>query len=358
MGIWRLPKVPAAFITFYLNLDSAFDILDSRIIVLVAMNGFCAHYELLVGQGLLLVLFIFSALPASSLCEMTFWSLIKLSMNRTNYANGHPVSLVINKRIVILVTMHLSCIRNKLFGSFLLHNFLNFNKLSTWLKREGELRNPLSAGSYSCLSLGCKGINNILNHKTFCDIFCGAYFFMVSSALVFCPVFCYVVAKRNNMNNCKEFALDDVLAVIAIPVDDFNLGTAAWQLSKTIDSRYFTPTLTHSITIGLKAATEGGTLIPIMRATGKAKDDTQDSVSGRLHTVKVSCEVDDRDAAVWSDLLTLERTPSHLLLTFRDKTQAFVQGTIDTYQCQVERDGAKTSVSLRIQCLMGLQLIV
>ena len=160
------------------------------------------------------------------------------------------------------------------------------------------------------------------------------------------------------MNNCKEFALDDVLAVTAIPVDDFNLGTAAWQLSPTIDSRYFTPTLTRSITIGLQPAVEGGTLIPIMRATGKAKDDTQDSVSGRLHTVKVSCEVDDRDAAVWSDLLTLERTPCHLLLTFRDRTRAFVAATQDTYLCQVSRDGAKTAVSLRVQDTIGIQLIV
>ena len=160
------------------------------------------------------------------------------------------------------------------------------------------------------------------------------------------------------MNKCSEYVLDDLMAVTAIPVTDFQPGTAAWQLSPTISSSVFSPSLTTAVTIGLKAATEGGTLIPIMRATGKAKDDTQDSVSGRLHTVKVSCEVDDRDAAVWSDLLTLERTPCHLLLTFRDKTQAFVQGTIDTYQCQVERDGAKTSVSLRIQCLMGLQLIV
>lgn len=148
------------------------------------------------------------------------------------------------------------------------------------------------------------------------------------------------------------------MAVTAIPVTDFQPGTAAWQLSPTISSSVFSPSLTTAVTIGLKAATEGGTLIPIMRATGKAKDDTQDSVSGRLHTVKVSCEVDDRDAAVWSDLLTLERTPCHLLLTFRDRTRAFVAATQDTYLCQVSRDGAKTAVSLRVQDTMGIQLIV
>ena len=116
--------------------------------------------------------------------------------------------------------------------------------------------------------------------------------------------------------------------------------------------------LSGSITIGLHPATPGGTLIPIMRKSGKAKDDESDSVAGRLHTVTVTCEADDRDSDVWNDLLTLERTPSHLLLTFRDNTRAFVAATQDTYLCTTERDGSKTSVTLRIQNLMGIQPLV
>ena len=160
------------------------------------------------------------------------------------------------------------------------------------------------------------------------------------------------------MTNCKEFVLDDLMAITAIPVTDFNPGFANWQVKKIIPASQFSPTLTRSITIGQQPAATGAVLIPIMRLTGKAKDDESDSVANRLHTVNVTCQVDDRDLSVWEHLLTLERTPSHLLLTFRDKTQGFAQATIDTYLCTAERDGAKVSVTFRIQNHMGIQLIV
>lgn len=159
------------------------------------------------------------------------------------------------------------------------------------------------------------------------------------------------------MITCTEFALDDVMAITAIPVTDFSLGTADWQLTPTIPGGQFSPTLSGSITIGLQPAAAGRPLIPIIRTTGQAKDGEGDSVAGRLHTVNVACQVDDRDYSVWAHLLTLERTPSHLLLTFRNKTQAFASATKDTYLCTVERDGAKTTVAFRIQNLMGVQLI-
>ncbi len=160
------------------------------------------------------------------------------------------------------------------------------------------------------------------------------------------------------MNNCKEFILDDVMAITAIPVTDFFPSTATWQLTPTIEADLFSPNLTNAITIGLQAATTGATLIPIMRKTGKAKDDESDSTAGRLHTVTVTCEADDRDLSVWNDLLSLERTTSHLLLTFRDQSRAFVQATEDTYLCNVERDGSKTSVAFQVQNIMGIQMIV
>lgn len=160
------------------------------------------------------------------------------------------------------------------------------------------------------------------------------------------------------MTSCKEFVLDDVMAITAIPLSDIAIGTAAWQLTPTIPGNQFSPTLTRSVTIGQQAASPSGTLIPIMRKSGKAKDDESDSVTGRLHTVTVDCEVDDRDPSVWDDLFALERNPAHLILTFRDQTRAFVQGSEDTFLCTVERDGAKTSVVIRIQCRMGIQMIV
>lgn len=166
------------------------------------------------------------------------------------------------------------------------------------------------------------------------------------------------------MNNCTELLLDDLLAITAIPVSDFPPGIQPWQLAPSIGEDYFYPTLTNAVAIGLQPAAPGGALVPIRRLTGKAKDAESDSVAGRLHSVTVSCEVDTRDLSpddsgrtVLDHLLTLERTPSHLLLTFRGGARGFVQATEDTYVCEVERDGAKTGVSFRIQDLMGIQMI-
>ena len=163
--------------------------------------------------------------------------------------------------------------------------------------------------------------------------------------------------NKSDMISCKEFELDDLLAITAIPVGDYVLGTVEWQLKPTVPSGQFDPTLTHAIAVGLQPATAGGALVPIRRMTGKAKDAEGDSVAGRLHTVTVNCKVDDRDGSVWADLLTLERTPSHLVLTFRGGTRAFVAATQDTYTCEVDRDGADTSLSFKVYNLMGIQLI-
>ena len=163
------------------------------------------------------------------------------------------------------------------------------------------------------------------------------------------------------MINCNEYVLDDMLAVTAIPVDDIPASDPASpvnMLTPTIPSEDFYPTLDDAIAIGLQAVTEGGTLIPIMRKSGKAKDDESDSVAGRLHTVNVTCEVDDRNSEIWNALLTLKRTPRHLVLTFRGGQRAFVAATEDTYQCTVERDGGKTTVAFKIQCMMGIQILV
>ncbi len=160
------------------------------------------------------------------------------------------------------------------------------------------------------------------------------------------------------MNTCSEFVLDNAIAISAIPISDYNLGTMTWQLTPTIPANQFSPNLSHAITIGVSPATIGGTLIPIIRNTGKAKDEENDTTAGRIHTVTVYCQADERDNTIWGNLLTLERTASHLLLTFRDGTRAFVAATDDTCLCTVERDGSKTSVQFRIQNYMGIQMIV
>lgn len=157
--------------------------------------------------------------------------------------------------------------------------------------------------------------------------------------------------------SCQEFDLDDLLAVTAVPIADYSPGASSWQVKPTIPETGLSPTLTNAIVIGQKPAVTGGKLIPIIRASGNAKDNEGDSVAGRKHTVTVSCEADDRESVVLDYLLSLERTPSHLLLTFRNGTRGFVFADEDSYTCEVGRDGAKTSVKFDIENYMGIQRI-
>lgn len=161
------------------------------------------------------------------------------------------------------------------------------------------------------------------------------------------------------MSDCKEFLIG-VMTIAAIPVketDDDNTAHVVNQLTPYIKDA--TIPLDNAVVFGLAAPSINTTLVPIVRMTGKAKDDESDSVAGRLHTVTVTCEVDPRGGEVWEKQLDLERNAHHLLLTFRDgTTQAFVSATKDTYLFTVERDGAKVSVKFRIQNLMGIQQLV
>ena len=162
------------------------------------------------------------------------------------------------------------------------------------------------------------------------------------------------------MINCREFERDDVVAITAIPIENIpaaDVESFVNQLTPVIIQSGDGPSMDGSVTIGLQPAVSGGTVIPIIRDSGKVKDDESDGVSGRLHTTTVSCEVDDRNWQTWNHLLALERMNSHLLLTFRGGTRAFVAATEDTYFCHVQRDDAKTSVTFRIQSIMGLQLV-
>ena len=159
------------------------------------------------------------------------------------------------------------------------------------------------------------------------------------------------------MKTCSEILLDDLLTITAIPLGDVSIGTAVWQITPTIPKDEFSPTLDNAVDIGRHQG-EANTFVTMSRNSGKAKDDTGDSVAGRLHTVSVKCKVDDRDGSVRDTLLMLERTPHHLLLTFLGEQQAFVQATKDNYACTVERYGAETSVAFKVYNIMGVQLLV
>lgn len=157
--------------------------------------------------------------------------------------------------------------------------------------------------------------------------------------------------------SCSEYNLDDLLAIVAVPVADYSPLTYGWQLRPTIPNASFSPPLTNAIAIGQCPTYTGSKLIPMTSKSGKAKDSESDSVAGRKHSVTVSCEADDRDSTTWDYLFSLERTPCHLILTFRNSARAFVQASEDTYLCEVNRENAKTSLDFKIENLMGIQLI-
>lgn len=157
---------------------------------------------------------------------------------------------------------------------------------------------------------------------------------------------------------CGEYTYDNLLAITAIPVTDYDLGSLDWQLKPTIRNTAFSPPINaKTIVIGLQPAVTGGFLVPMKRDSGSVKDSESDSVAGRKHTVSVECEADERNPLVRDILLQLERTPSHLLLTFRNGVQGFASATIDTYQCAVDRSGGKTNVKFDLENLMGIQII-
>lgn len=164
---------------------------------------------------------------------------------------------------------------------------------------------------------------------------------------------------------CKEYR-DDLITITAVPIAKISSITSVMLETGPVVSYDFSQHFdADTIVIGMSKArgtndgvtTAVGSLVPIKHGTGKMKDNEGDGVAGRLHTVGVNCEVDDRDGNVWDNLLQLERTPCHLLLMFRDNSRAFVRATKDSYVCQVERDGGKTSVSFTIQNLTGIQLL-
>jgi hypothetical protein len=151
--------------------------------------------------------------------------------------------------------------------------------------------------------------------------------------------------------------MDEIIAVTAVPLGDVPVGDSAWQVAPVIPDDYFYASYAHAVTLGITPEISHGDFIPV-RKKGAVKDSESDSVAGRLHTVSISCEVDERDDEVPVKLLQLERTPSHLIVTFLDGSTAFCQGTEDTYRCDIDRDGAKTTVSFQVQNIMGLQRII
>ena len=152
------------------------------------------------------------------------------------------------------------------------------------------------------------------------------------------------------MANCREFALDDLAAIVAIPVwKQCGTGMSVESLAGLVQDE-------DSIVVG--SFVRAGSLIPILHATGKVSDTVSDTVAGRLHTVTVKCDVDIRNPEVVPFLRRLQQTPSHLILTSHNGDRFGVYATEYTYLCETEQDDEKTPLSIRIQSVMGLQRII
>lgn len=158
--------------------------------------------------------------------------------------------------------------------------------------------------------------------------------------------------------SCREFALDDVAAITAIPLTKYTETDTL--LSPVINT--FSPVFDAStIVIGqVRQQVSGsgvGSLIPLISSSASVKDTETLGVAGRAHTSDVECEVDDRDADVWQTIQTIERAAHHLILLCKSGDRFFVRASEDTYTCTTSRDGKKTSLSFKIHSLMGLQKI-
>ena len=107
------------------------------------------------------------------------------------------------------------------------------------------------------------------------------------------------------MSSCKELPLDDMAAITAIPIENYSDDTYSYILSPTIVPADFNPIIDENTIVIGGVRTSDGALISIVHSTGSVKDSESNSVAGRLHTVSVECEVDDRDADTWALLQTL-----------------------------------------------------
>ena len=69
------------------------------------------------------------------------------------------------------------------------------------------------------------------------------------------------------ISTCKEFVLDDVMAITAIPIANIptsGITSPVNNLTPVIRGS-FSPSLSNAITIGLQPAVAGSILIPIKR---------------------------------------------------------------------------------------------
>ena len=154
---------------------------------------------------------------------------------------------------------------------------------------------------------------------------------------------------------CQEFYLGEIISITAVPVSDLTLSTAAIFAPRILSGQWQV-NYANAITIGtLKRSSE--TLVPIIRRSGKAKDEERDEVSGRSHSVDVSCEADDRAPSSWSALRRLERGPFHLVLGFKSGGTGVVTSDRDSYSCYISRDGSETTVSFKLHNLSGIQIV-
>lgn len=159
------------------------------------------------------------------------------------------------------------------------------------------------------------------------------------------------------MNCLQEYNIHDIQCVSAIPAGSLTLAAAAILLP-VIQSSQMTITENGIISIGVPLVSfvfEG----TILHNTGEfdCKDSESDAISGRSHTVSVSCSVDVRSSSSRAHLRALEDGPYCLLLHFRGGNMGLIMSDVDSYDCSVEYSKSTPTVSFKIHNLAGVQLV-
>ncbi|MBR1800624.1 MAG: hypothetical protein IJ767_03910 [Bacteroidaceae bacterium] len=170
------------------------------------------------------------------------------------------------------------------------------------------------------------------------------------------------------MNNCNERNFDDLLSVLAIPVEGLVWRTATARLRATIAPDDYTFT-GNAIYVGRNGYSgvcyecpQPAYSLGIVPESGDVSDEEKMDAGGRIHHVTVKFDVSTDNASAREALLRLERGEWVLELCFFGDTEtepcrALVQATRDTCLVTSKRDGKTVSVTIEIENLTGLQII-
>lgn len=154
---------------------------------------------------------------------------------------------------------------------------------------------------------------------------------------------------------CTEIPLYDVQSIDAVPVADVWISAAAYLATELRNSDFV---IDPTRLVRIAAQDAGAGIVPLLLTTrGGIRDEESDGVAGRVHTVTLTADVNEKAASSRAALRRLELRPHTLLIRFIDGRSALVVATKDSYLVTTSRDGSKAAITLRIHTAEGLRYI-